>query len=190
MNGFCWFNYGSWNRSDIRKSWFERPLPGGCKGARCAPPRSAPPSIDLRQKMDGWMEGLDKPKLIEARILKILCKPSRDRWSLRFIISTTCLKRSKSAHFWVNKGYFCKWLITLFNPFSGSTEYRRELFIWLGIIVPVPKKDFIYSNKVLSLPCNSIAKDACTRQPVLHLLFFDTLTIKQPSASKNFSFLI
>jgi hypothetical protein len=50
----------------------------------------------------------DKPQFIEARILRILCKPSLVRCSLRFIISTIILNKIKSACFCVIKGYLSK----------------------------------------------------------------------------------
>jgi len=65
----------------------------------------------------------DKPKLIEALMLTICCKPDGLKCSFRLIRSTTCLNKIKSAFFWVIKGYFSKWSMIHVKSFREETEY-------------------------------------------------------------------
>ena len=55
----------------------------------------------------------DKPLFIDAFMLTILHKPSSERCSFLLNNSTANLNNSKSARFWVSKGYLSKWGIIL-----------------------------------------------------------------------------
>ena len=63
----------------------------------------------------------DKPRFIEALIATIFRNPSKVKCSLRWIFSTTLLKKLKSEHFWVIKGYLSKWSIITFNSLINRT---------------------------------------------------------------------
>jgi hypothetical protein len=111
-------------------------------------------------------------------MLTILCCPSIVRCSLRYTISATSLKSSKSALFWVKRGYFIKCgIITLIISLIEFTENCTVPFVLLITIFPTPKNDCISFNNARSFWWTWIEYTTVTHQPVLQVTCLDSPTV-------------
>jgi len=125
------------------------------------------------------------PVLSEALRFTIFCKPSGVRCSLLYTSITICLNISKSARFWLIKGYSSKnGIITLTKSEIELTWKRIKLFEPI-LKLPTPKWAAILSNKAISLLWRPIVNLGQILYPLLRAVSLLIESPQLPSPSVN-----